>query len=199
MQLSVFACTSGFRNMRDESRGDKQITISINTHKPEYFHLIAWCSCMHRSTITRLPSGASISRSTSFRSGAFGVGAGTAHGCTWRVGGTFAGSPQSANRLRLSGAFASISQSMRFAHSFHRETAMMRSAAQCSYHRSDPAFFSSCSKLYHHIHTPASAESGQSFADFRIGFSYGQLRQILLLPFSVRLCAVSASNAARHL
>ena len=33
-----------------------------------------WRSCMHRSTITRLPSGASISRSTSFRSGAFGVG-----------------------------------------------------------------------------------------------------------------------------
>ena len=36
----------------------------------------------HRSTITRLPSGASVSRSTSFRSGAFGVGAGTAHPCT---------------------------------------------------------------------------------------------------------------------
>ena len=36
----------------------------------------------HRSTITRLPSGASVSRSTSFRSGAFGVGAGTAHRCT---------------------------------------------------------------------------------------------------------------------
>ena len=33
-----------------------------------------WLSCMHRSTITRLPSGASISRSTSFRCGAFGVG-----------------------------------------------------------------------------------------------------------------------------
>ena len=36
----------------------------------------------HRSTITRLPSGASVSRSTSFSSGAFGVGAGTAHPCT---------------------------------------------------------------------------------------------------------------------
>ena len=42
----------------------------------------------HRSTITRLPSGTSVSRSTSFRSGAFGVGAGTAHRCTRRVGGT---------------------------------------------------------------------------------------------------------------
>ena len=41
-----------------------------------------WHSRAHRSTITRLPSGASVSRSTSFRSGAFGVGAGTAHRCT---------------------------------------------------------------------------------------------------------------------
>ena len=41
-----------------------------------------WRSRAHRSTITRLPSGASVSRSTSFRSGAFGVGAGTAHPCT---------------------------------------------------------------------------------------------------------------------
>ena len=32
-----------------------------------------WRSCMHLSTITRLPSGASISRSTSFRSGVFGL------------------------------------------------------------------------------------------------------------------------------
>ena len=55
-----------------------------------------WRSCVHRSTITRLPSGASISRSTSFRSGAFGVGAGTAHGCTWRVGYTSA-HPRSAS------------------------------------------------------------------------------------------------------
>ena len=47
-----------------------------------------WRSRAHRSTITRLPSGASVSRSTSFRSGAFGVGAGTAHRCTRRVGGT---------------------------------------------------------------------------------------------------------------
>ena len=31
---------------------------------------------------TRLPSGASISRSTPFRSGAFRCGVGTAHGCT---------------------------------------------------------------------------------------------------------------------
>jgi hypothetical protein len=43
-----------------------------------------WRSCMHRSTITRLPSGASISRSTPFRSGAFRCGVGTAHGCTRR-------------------------------------------------------------------------------------------------------------------
>ena len=41
-----------------------------------------WRSRAHRSTITRLPSGAPVSRSTSFRSGAFGVGAGTAHPCT---------------------------------------------------------------------------------------------------------------------
>ena len=41
-----------------------------------------WRSRAHRSTITRLPSGASVSRSTSFRSGAFGAGAGTAHRCT---------------------------------------------------------------------------------------------------------------------
>ena len=49
-----------------------------------------WCWSLRatRSTITRLPSGSPASRSTSFRSGAFGVGVGTAHGCTWRVGGT---------------------------------------------------------------------------------------------------------------
>ena len=41
-----------------------------------------WRSCTTRSTITRLPSESSISRSTFFRSGAFGVGAGTAHRCT---------------------------------------------------------------------------------------------------------------------
>ena len=41
-----------------------------------------WRSRAHRSTITRLPSGTSVSRSTSFRSGAFGVGASTAHRCT---------------------------------------------------------------------------------------------------------------------
>ena len=50
----------------------------------------------HFSTITRLPSGSPASRSTSFRSGAFGVGVGTAHGCTWRVGGTSA-HPRSAS------------------------------------------------------------------------------------------------------
>ena len=38
----------------------------------------------HFSTITRLPSGSSISRSVTFRDGAFGVGVGTAHGCTRR-------------------------------------------------------------------------------------------------------------------
>ena len=32
-----------------------------------------WRSRAHHSTITRLPSGASVSRSTSFRSGAFGL------------------------------------------------------------------------------------------------------------------------------
>ena len=41
-----------------------------------------WRSRAHRSTITRLPSDASVSRSTYFRGGAFGVGAGTAHRCT---------------------------------------------------------------------------------------------------------------------
>ena len=43
-----------------------------------------WRSRMHRSTIIRLPSGASVSRSTPFRSGAFRCGVGTAHGCTRR-------------------------------------------------------------------------------------------------------------------
>ena len=46
--------------------------------------------------IVRLPSGSPASRSTSFRSGVFGVGVGTAHGCTWRVGGTSA-HPRSAS------------------------------------------------------------------------------------------------------
>ena len=57
-----------------------------------------WCWRLRatRSTITRLPSGSPASRSTSFRSGAFGVGVGTAHGCTWRVGGTSA-HPRSAS------------------------------------------------------------------------------------------------------
>ena len=57
-----------------------------------------WCWSLRatRSTITRLPSGSPASRSTSFRSGAFGVGVGTAHGCTWRVGGTSA-HPRSAS------------------------------------------------------------------------------------------------------
>ena len=70
-----------------------------------------WRSCMHRSTITRLPSGASISRSSSFRSGAFRCGVGTAHGCTRRVGGTSAHS-HSATACRVrrslahSGAYA---------------------------------------------------------------------------------------------
>ena len=49
-----------------------------------------WLSCMHRSTITRLPSGASISRSTSFRSGAFGVGDRYCPPLHGRVGGTSA-------------------------------------------------------------------------------------------------------------
>ena len=43
-----------------------------------------WLSCPTRSTIRRLPSGLSISRSVTFRDGAFGVGVGTAHGCTRR-------------------------------------------------------------------------------------------------------------------
>ena len=43
-----------------------------------------WFSCPTRSPITRLPSGSSISRSVTFRDGAFGVGVGTAHGCTRR-------------------------------------------------------------------------------------------------------------------
>ena len=57
-----------------------------------------WCWSLRatRSTITRLPSGSPASRSTSFRSDAFGVGVGTAHGCTWRVGGTSA-HPRSAS------------------------------------------------------------------------------------------------------
>ena len=57
-----------------------------------------WCWRLRasRSTITRLPSGSPASHSISFRSGAFGVGVGTAHGCTWRVGGTSA-HPRSAN------------------------------------------------------------------------------------------------------
>ena len=57
-----------------------------------------WCWSLRatRSTITGLPSGSPASRSTSFRSGAFGVGVGTAHGCTWRVGGTSA-HPRSAS------------------------------------------------------------------------------------------------------
>ena len=59
-----------------------------------------WRSCMHRSTITRLPSGAYISRSTPFRSGAFRCGVGTAHGCTRRVGGTSA-HPHSASDSSL--------------------------------------------------------------------------------------------------
>ena len=41
-----------------------------------------WLSCPTRSTITRLPSGSSISRSGAFRDGALSVGAGTAHRCT---------------------------------------------------------------------------------------------------------------------
>ncbi|MBO5939777.1 MAG: hypothetical protein J6R18_01085, partial [Kiritimatiellae bacterium] len=47
-----------------------------------------WLSCTTLSTITRLPSGSSISRSGSFRDGALSVGVGTAHPCTLRVGGT---------------------------------------------------------------------------------------------------------------
>ena len=68
----------------------------------------------HRSTITRLPSGASVSRSTSFRSGAFGVGAGTAHRCTRRVGGT-SSHPRSARPLAAPSEFASLRQPDRFA------------------------------------------------------------------------------------
>ena len=41
-----------------------------------------WFSCTTRSTITRLPSGASTSHSGVFRDGVLGVGVGTAHPCT---------------------------------------------------------------------------------------------------------------------
>ena len=43
-----------------------------------------WLSCPTRSTITRLPSGLSISHSAHFRDPALSVGVGTAHGCTRR-------------------------------------------------------------------------------------------------------------------
>ena len=43
-----------------------------------------WFSCPTRSTITRLPSGSSISHSAHFRDPALSVGVGTAHGCTRR-------------------------------------------------------------------------------------------------------------------
>ena len=55
----------------------------------------------HFSTITRLPSGSSISRSGSFRDGALSVGVGTAHRCTWRVGGTLS-HPRSARAVSFS-------------------------------------------------------------------------------------------------
>ena len=41
-----------------------------------------WLSCPTLSTITRLPSGSSISRSVAFRYGVLSVGVGTAHRCT---------------------------------------------------------------------------------------------------------------------
>ena len=41
-----------------------------------------WLSCPTLSTITRLPSGSSISRSVAFRYGVLSVGTGTAHRCT---------------------------------------------------------------------------------------------------------------------
>ena len=43
-----------------------------------------WLSRTTLSTIARLPSGSSASRSGAFRDGALSVGAGTAHGCTRR-------------------------------------------------------------------------------------------------------------------
>ena len=45
---------------------------------------VHWFSCPTRSTITRLPSGSSISHSAHFRDPALSVGVGTAHGCTRR-------------------------------------------------------------------------------------------------------------------
>ena len=78
-----------------------------------------WRSRAHRSTITRLPSGASVSRSTSFRSGAFGVGAGTAHRCTRRVGGTLS-YPRSARAVSF-GVRLGIRAHMR-AHGLGRNT-----------------------------------------------------------------------------
>ena len=57
-----------------------------------------WFSCPTRSTITRLPSGSSISHSALFRDPALSVGVGTAHGCTRRVGGTLS-HPRSARAV----------------------------------------------------------------------------------------------------
>ena len=64
-----------------------------------------WFSCPTHSTITRLPSGSSISHSAHFRYPALSVGVGTAHGCTRRVGGTSA-HPHSATACRVRRSFA---------------------------------------------------------------------------------------------
>ena len=58
-----------------------------------------WRSRAHRSTITRLPSGASVSRSTSFRSGAFGLRGRYCPPMHGRVGDT-SSHPRSARPLR---------------------------------------------------------------------------------------------------
>ena len=78
-----------------------------------------WLSCPTLSTIARLPSGSSISRSGAFRDGVLSVGAGTAHGCTRRVGGTLS-HPRSARAVSF-GVRLRIRAHMR-AHGLGRNT-----------------------------------------------------------------------------
>ena len=75
---------SGKRRKRVTAQPDEVLfsTWALPTQPYSRHEKRRWRSRAHRSTITRLPSDASVSRSTYFRGGAFGVGAGTAHRCT---------------------------------------------------------------------------------------------------------------------